>query len=279
MTLLAVEPLKGGSPAAALQRMAKHWHDLSCVYTTAVNAGNYQLLPVDAPNVPASELKAAISWIVKDMVDFSTSETTIDVLSVPHDKNTVQRNRAMYAIATRTDQMGQIQHWFEEAKLPLKVIDIPEMAQRNIASLLEPEGRAIGMISFDDKGGLLTFTGAGELFLARRIEFSMSQLASDDEQKRIGLHERIALEIQRSLDHFSRQFNWMPLAKLVVVAPGEDDGGLHAYLAQNLDTQVEALDLGSILDLSLVPQLKSRMLQHHYFLALGLALRLEEKVL
>src|SRR5687768_6611414 len=41
---------------------------------------DYQLLLVDAPNVPAPELKAAVRWKLKDMLDYHVDDATIDVL-------------------------------------------------------------------------------------------------------------------------------------------------------------------------------------------------------
>lgn len=279
VTMVGAERINGGPPEAALARLAKSWGEYEYACTTAVNSGSYEFLPVDAPNVPAAELKSAISFIVKDMIDYSESDATIDVLAVPHDKNSSQRSRAMYAVAIRSSHTAEIQKWFEVAKLSLRVIDIPEMAQRNIATLLESDGRIVTMISFDENGGLLTFSGGGELFLARRIPITLTQLADADAEKRHACHERIALEIQRSLDHFGRQFNWVAVAKVVLAPLADDDGGLMQFLSENLDAKVEALDLGTIFDISAAPALKTAGNQQRYFLPLGLALRLEEKVL
>ena len=49
--------------------------------------------------------------------------------------------------------------------------------------------------------------------------------------------------------------------------------GLRDYLAQNLPVQVELLDLASVFDLSLTPELRTPENQARYFCALGAALR------
>lgn len=279
VTLVAVEQVNGGTNEAALARLAKAWGDDLFYCTSSPNSGSYEFLPVEAPNVPAAELKSAISFVVKDMIDFNESQATIDIIAVPHEKNSAQRLRSIYAVAVRSSVTAEIQKWFESAKLTLKVIDIPEMAQRNIASLVETDGRITALVSFDEYGGLLTFSGNGELFLSRRIDVTMMQLLDADENRRHIFHERIALEIQRSLDHFGRQFNWVSVDKLLLAPLAEDDGGMLAYLGANLDARVEALNLESVLDMTAVPQLKGVDNQRRYFLPLGLALRLEEKVL
>lgn len=279
VSMIASESMQGATPTEVLGRLAKSWQGQKHSCTTAVDSGSYDFLPVDAPNVPAAELKSAIAWTVTSMIDFSNEEAIIDILSVPHEKTSSQRARAMYAVVTRAKLANDIQRCFQEAKLALKVIDIPEMAQRNVAGLLETEGRALALVSFDAGGGLLTLTSGGELFLARRIAVTAQQLLDSDPALRERHQEVVALEIQRSLDHFGREFSWVALDRLLVAPIGDDDGGMVDYLAANLDTPVAALNLETILDISRVPELKSLRAQQKYFMTLGLALRHEEKVL
>ncbi len=261
-----------------LEKLAKELHAERYQCTTLFGQGDYQLLSVDAPNVQPEELKTAIRWRLKDMLDYSIDEATVDVLDVPVDKNSAARNHSMYAVAARNQLVEQRQNLFAKAKIPLTVIDIPEMAQRNFSRLLEPEGRGVAMLSFDADGGLLTVTYAGELYLSRRIDVPLSQLAQAEGDKKASCHDRITLELQRSLDHFDRQYHFITLSKLVLAPLGQGGAGLQEYLAANIYIPVEALDLETVLDISKVPELKVPEAQQRYFLTLGAALREEEAV-
>lgn len=263
----------------ALEKIAKELHTDRYQCTTVLGSGEYQLLSVDAPNVPPDELKTAIRWRLKDMLDFHIDDATIDVLDVPVDKNAAGRVHSMYAVAARNQLIQQRQALFGDAKIPLSVIDIPEMAQRNIAALLEPEGRGLAVLSFDSRGGLLTVSFSGELYLSRRIDIPLEQLQQSNLEQRNVCYDRITLELQRSLDHFDRQYHFITLSKLVIAPLGEAGQGLREYLATNLYLPVEAVDLEAVLDLSKVPVLKSSAEQQRYFMALGAALRHEEKAL
>ena len=268
------------APAATvLEKLAKDWRADRCQCTTLLANGEYQILTVDAPNVPQEELKTAIRWRLKDMLDFHVDDATIDVLDIPLEKNAAVRNHSMYAIAARNQLIEQRQALFGQAKIPLSVIDVPEMAQRNMSALLEPQGRGVALLSFDVTGGLLTVTYAGELYLSRRIEVSLEQLLQSDSEKKNICYDRITLELQRSLDHFDRQYHFITLAKLVLAPLQEGAAGLRAYLAANLYIPVEELNLESVLDMSNVPELHSLERQQHFFLTLGAGLRHEEKVL
>lgn len=279
VTLAAAYKTSGSSTEAALENLAKAHQAERHQCSALLSSHDYQILSVDAPNVPPTELKTAIRWRLKDMLDFHIDDATIDVLDIPQDKNAPTRNHSMYAIAATSKTIDLIQTQFGQAKIPLSIIDIPEMAQRNVAALVEPEGRGIAMLSFDDEGGLLTFTAAGELYLARHIDVALPQLAQADAAQKAALLDRITLELQRSLDHFDRQYHYVTLSKLVLAPMGSAGTGLKEYLAENLYVPVEPLNLESTLDLSKVPALKNADEQQRYFLTLGAALRQEETAL
>jgi MSHA biogenesis protein MshI len=87
------------------------------------------------------------------------------------------------------------------------------------------------------------------------------------------------LELQRSLDNFDRQHNFITTAKLMLAPLGEIAVQLQAYLASNMYMPVELLNLESVLDLSKVPELKDIARQRAFFMTLGAALRQEENLL
>src|SRR6478736_9503203 len=123
--------------AEALGKIAKDLKADQYRWTNVLSLGEYQILSVEAPNVPPDELKTAIRWRLKDMLDYHIDDATVDVLDVPVDKNARGRARAMYAIAAHNRLIEKRQSVFDIARLLVRVIDIPEMAQRNISSLVE----------------------------------------------------------------------------------------------------------------------------------------------
>ena len=246
---------KEGTDAATLARLRKELKLDQYRCTTLLNSEDYQLHQVDAPNVPAAELKNAVRWRVKDIIDYPLESATVDVLDIPVDRNAPTRNHSVYAITARNSVIESCIKPFNEAQVALEAIDIPDLAQRNIAALFEPEERGVAMLAFYENEGILTFTRGGELYLARRIEIPLAQLQEADAERRNQHFERIALELQRSLDHFDRQYNYVPIAKLLL-APLPQDIGLQQYLASNIYVPVETVDLGTVMDFPDVPELK-----------------------
>lgn len=265
----------GETDTPRLEKLAKELRLEQYQCTTLLKAKEYQMLLVEAPNVPNAELKTAIRWRVKDMLDYPVDEATFDVLDIPPEQGALTKSHSMYAIAAPNKVIQQRQAQFEQARIPLRAIDVMEMAQRNISALMEPEQRGLAMLSFDSEGGLLTITYSGELYLSRRVDVSARQLIEADPQQKAVYHDRITLEMQRSLDHFDRQFHFITLAKLLL-APMQGVEGLREYLSANMYVPVEILDLADVFDFSAVPELVRQERQSLYFATLGAALRLEE---
>lgn len=263
------------SLAPSLQKLDKDLQASRYRCICVLSPGEYQLLTVDALNVAKEELKVAVRWRLKDMLDFHVDDATIDVLDIPVEGNAA-RGHSMYVVAARNQLIQQRQVLFEAAKVPLAVIDIPEMAQRNLSALAAADDRGLAMLSFVAGGGLLTVTYRGELYLSRRIDITALQLQEGNQDQSRAFFERITLELQRSLDHFDRQYHFIAVSKLVL-APMVNGAGLRDYLAANLYLPVEQLVLSEYLDLERVPALQAEEEQQRFLMALGAGLRHEEK--
>lgn len=211
--------------------------------STVLPAGEYQLLLVDTPGVQPSELKTAVRWRIKDLLDYKVDEATVDCLEVPPDPATGGASRWTYAVAARNEAIKGCIGRFDAAAIPLQVIDIAETAQRNIARLFETDGQGLAFLTVEARRALLTVNFRGELYLARRIDIGIDDLFGEGRDDALA---RMALELQRSFDHFDRQFPYVRVTKLAL-GPEPRDSGLGAHLAQNLDMPVEATHLHDVI--------------------------------
>jgi MSHA biogenesis protein MshI len=259
-----------------LEKLRKEEHIGNFQFTTLLGLGEYQIILVDSPNVPESELKSAVRWSIKDALSYPVDTATVDVLPIPPQNLGSERPKSLYVIAAQNVVVLKCISMFERANMNLKVIDIPETAQRNVAILFEKEGRGLALLAFNDLGGMLTFTFNGELILARRIEITLGQLEDADERQREQFLDRFELELQRSMDYFGRQFHYISLNRLLVSSP--EYLGLIQRLSSSVDLPVQQLNLSEVLDISSVPELADSEYVAHFLPALGAALRDEEKV-
>ena len=261
---------------AELQHAAKEYQLERYRCATLLHPAEYQLLMVDAPSVPRDELKSAIRWRVKDLIDYHIDDATMDVLDIPVERNAPGKSHYMYAVSAKNEIVrGQIAQ-FERANIALQVIDIQETAQRNIAQLYETADRGVGMLTFDRAGGLFTLSFAGELYLARRLDISWAQLAGAREDARQAYFERIAVELQRSLDHFERQYQDITLSELLL-GPLPEDIGLLAFLRSQLYLQMRQIDLADAIEFA-GPDIDTDK-QWQLLHVLGAALRVEANAL
>lgn len=265
---------KDGGDAATLARLRKELQLDRYRCTTLLRNGEYQVVQVDAPNVPAQEARSAVRWRIKDMIDCPVEAAAVDALFIPQPEKAAGRTPQMLAVAARNEVIAATVKPFHEADIPLEVIDIPELAQRNFAHCLEAESRGLALLAFDEQSALLTFTSGGELYQHRRIDVSIGSLSSAFPDQRSALYDRLVLELQRSLDHFDRQFHHVAVARVVVTPlPGADDLGEH--LAANLDVPVQLLYLSEIMDFPRIPELHEPLRQAQCLQLIGAALRAE----
>jgi MSHA biogenesis protein MshI len=228
----------------SLERVAREFGLKRYRCTTLLKPQEYHILLVEAPAVRPDELKAAVRWRVKDMLDFHVDDATIDVLDVPTPAGAGPRARQMYTVAARNDTIRATIDRFQAGGIPLSVIDIPDTAQRNVAARLETDQRGVLALTFEPQGGLLTVSHAGELYLSRRLESSSTQLATEGELG-VRMYERVLVEIQRSLDHCERTYPFMSVGR-VVIGPFAGDEPLRQHLAANLYVPVEPLELARV---------------------------------
>ena len=251
-----------------------------------VSQGSHSMTQIEAPDVPPAELKAAVRWRIKDLIDFHIDDAVIDVFEIPGRSNEDKSNM-MTAVATRVSTVREQVDMMEAANLSISAIDIPELAMRNVAGLLEEDVKGVAMLYFSRNSGLMTLTRQRYLYLSRPIDVGaeyLMQLATptgaeglDGMDMRLqGLLDKIVLEVQRSLDYYESHFAQAPI-KTVVIAPLQKTvPGMLEYLTANLSLNVRMLDFNELFesDVELDPETQANMM-----LACGAALREEHKEL
>jgi len=263
----------GDAPAEVL-RLLRRDHRLDRVRcATVLSRGDYQFQVVEAPAVPAPELKTAVRWRLKDLIDYPPDEAVVDFMPLPQGL-AAGRGAHLIAISAHRDRVAACIRTFDEAQLDLGAIDILESVQRNVASQLSEGERAIALLVFGTGAGMLTVSAGGALLFARTFDLGLIQFdeAHNDPADQVALCDRVALEVQRSLDHFDRQFGGLPLSSLLI-APFPQVGALRTPLVENLYVPVAVADLDAALDFSAVPALRDPNIQGRHLRLLGAALR------
>ena len=263
-----------GREAEALRRLrtARQLKTYRC--TTLMGEGDYQVAQFDAPPVPREERREALRWSLRELADYPVETACLGVLDVPSDGLSGRAAGVLLVSAAERAVRARAAP-FEEARVPLAAIDVPELAQRNVAALLEDENRGLAFLHLDESGSRLTLTYRGELVAVRRSEITTRQMAPDDPERAARARERLVLEMQRSLDNFDRQYSHFPVSKMVLATYPRVEG-LAAELAENVYVPVQEMDLAAAVDFPHVPALRDPACQARNLLAIGAALRTGE---
>src|SRR5207253_6487169 len=108
---------KEGSEAATLARLRKSLNLGEYACTTLLPNGHYQLQRLDAPAVPPEEVKAAVRWRVKDIIDYPIESAMVDVLHIPVDPDAPQRDPGLYVVSARNDAIAAYVQPFQQSNV------------------------------------------------------------------------------------------------------------------------------------------------------------------
>lgn len=254
----------GEGADAALKRIVNKQGFARSQCTTLLNIGEYQLMMVEAPEVPQSELKAAIRWRIRDLIDFHIDDAVLDVFDAPASGARGVQDH-LYVVVSRATAVKERVDMLQSAGAALQVIDIPELALRNVAAQLEADKNGMAVLYFEADQGLITLTRDATLYLARSMDIGYRQLLETP-----ALMERLALELQRSMDYYDRHFQQAPIGSIALCPLPQGSEQLAEQLEQQLGIPVRELSLADVVEVeNTVPADQVA----ECFLAIGAALR------
>lgn len=288
VSLVVVKPATGGKPKIEMAQVAQvsmrnlsgmksvisHAAIKSFPCNAVLNVEQYQIIQVDKPNMPDAEVKPALKWKIKELLDYQVENATVDGVDIPTDPANPNRLPFMFAVCAKNSQLAELSNGLLDAGVNLKSIDVHALVQRNVAALLEQDARVLVMVSMLERGCLVTFTAGGELYQTRLIELDrgfMMDLNGDLFNSNL---DRLVLELQRSLDSFDRQFPYLTINRLLV-APDIGAERLVDVLKNSLYLPVESFSLADIVELPDDEDYISPEKQALLLPALGAALRME----
>ncbi len=235
--------------ADALARLLRDHAVDDVVTTSLLPLEAYNLVLIEAPPVPDAELRQAVRFRVRDLIDFNIEEAVVDVFEVPPLKG--GRDNMLYAVVAHRSAVRGVIDEIEALDLELATVDIPELALRNLTALLPEDVGGVAFIYLDDRSGLITITRQQTLYLSRRFDSQRQRLLAAGPEITAdieGLLDAIVIEIQRSLDYYESQFAQPPVQGVVIAPLGQPVAGIDDYLASQLGIPARMLSLAGTID-------------------------------
>lgn len=232
----------------------------------------YMVQVAELPQLAPEEVRDAMRWRLSEIFGLADNqEVSFDYQPLPSQGFNPTPNQAL-VFAIDNPLLQARQNLLLASGLHLQVVDTLDMAQRNLATLVESDERGQATLSLGERGGLLTVTQNDTLFLSRRLDISLGTWQQATAERRTELSERTALEIQRSLDVFDRQYSAVGLSRLLV-APMPDREEFIEHLASNLYIPVAPYALEQAINLDGIEGLQDPLLQAQAWGVIGLSLR------
>ena len=237
----AVEPATMGYADGALRKLLRDFDLGTAPVSAVIDADDYQLAQIAAPDVPEAEMRDAARWRMREVIDFALDDSTIDVFDVPERRDRAA-TRNLFAVATRGDVPQFIAGSLQRLTRHLDVIDIPELCQRNLCTLLPQDAKGLAFVMLREDHAQLVLVRQGRLFVARRFDFEAvrgGQLNAS----------ALALELQRSLDYYETHFDQAAITDLLVAPADALTPGLADEISSLTGLRVHRLALQEHLDM------------------------------
>ena len=208
----------------------------------------YNMLLVDAPDVPDGELREAVKWRVKDLITQPIEQMVVDVFRLPADAYR-GRMKMLYTALMEKAHVASLVETCEALQLPLQSVGIAELALaamvRNQAEL-ENLGLALLFLTGDD--GSINLVENGLLYLTRNLEMNAMGGYSNTIEFNQDPTDNLALDIQRSLDYYESQLGKSGVNRLYVITESVEQQQWCDGLSQRLPIKAIPFELSGCVD-------------------------------
>lgn len=162
-----------------------------------LDEAQYELLLVEAPEVPDEELADAISFRIADMLSQPIEDMAIQAFRLPADAYRGRMSMA-YVVASPKETIRDIVSWADKNKLQLQQITVPEMSLlQSLAAHNNAQNSAI--LELKEDHGVIRLYSDGALYLTRQVEVGFKALGFNADQAQSSDQEQA--EQQQSSDN------------------------------------------------------------------------------
>ncbi|HEX2549498.1 MAG TPA: hypothetical protein VHM20_06695 [Gammaproteobacteria bacterium] len=222
-------------------------YDLKHIRTSLIlQPDDYQLLVTDALPVSPAEFQAAIRFKIKDLLHYPINDVVIDNFPIPKIK--ADSPAKIMIVASQTSKLIKVTELIRHAGFNLNIIDIPELALRNITALFEKDNQSAVLIYVQEKSIELLITSQKEIYIVRKLMFSLGQTSQNVEVSEQEV-ERLASEIQRSFGYYQSQWRQPAPANVIFASTKTFKTDILSLLSQQLKVPVQMINLSEYINM------------------------------
>jgi MSHA biogenesis protein MshI len=203
-----------------------------------LNDQQTQIVQVDKPSVPETEICAALKWKIKDLVTISPDNMVLDYFDAPTLAGSQEK---VSVVCASLSELKALVTTINQDNVELLSITTQEFAFANL--LAEQTDAYLLICQQPNEEIVLLIVKEGQIHFQRRLR-GFAHIASKSEDELVaGVIDNLSLEVQRSTDYYERQLKQAPIKELKVLLPIALEGFVARKLAENTSVAVSLLNL------------------------------------
>jgi len=205
-----------------------------------LNADHYQTHLIEAPKVTENEMREALKWQIKELVDKPVEDLLVSHYRPNHPDQSYNQINAVVVEKSLVESLIKLT---DDADLELESIEIEELCIGNALIDNLDDKKIVGFVGENSAGLVFNFYNGNELCFSRHKKGrfiprqpSESEFVLDDEVQE--QEDSFLLETQRTLDYVISQIFRRPLDRLLLQKE-ETKENLAETMGQLTDTRVD----------------------------------------
>ncbi|MBT8434148.1 MAG: hypothetical protein KJN95_05780 [Gammaproteobacteria bacterium] len=233
-----------GTPAQV--EVLKQWvHDhnlqkIPCICLVADD--DCDIYQVEKPEVDESEMIQAVTWKIKDLINYDVTNAVVD--SYPMPVSSKNKQQQVGVVAARETVISNYVESIKASALELDALDVHELARSNLEVVQQSAAESLMLLTLTPDKGLLSVYHDTDLYVSREFMIGINQLelASGEDES---VFDALQLEIQRSLDYFESFYGMGAVTRLRIFPRVDATEKMATYLQDFSNFDIDFLNFTS----------------------------------
>jgi MSHA biogenesis protein MshI len=188
-----------------------HAQKSDCVCLLAED--DYDVYQIEKPEVEEAELRQALSWRIKDLINYDAGTAVIDSFPMPvSSKNNKQQ---VSVVSAHESVVGSYVDGIKSAGLKLTAIDIHDLVSKYLHCVKQGKKKTQAVLSLSEADGSLSIFHDTDLYVSRNFKIGLNQLKQADSEDE-SIYDSLLLEIQRSMDYYESFYGLGSVTSLLI---------------------------------------------------------------
>lgn len=249
-------------------RVLQDWvnrHDLKktpCV--SLISKHDVHLFQLEKPTVEEHELLQAVTWKVKDLINYEVGAAVLDVFELPPSPKSPVSH--INAVVANESVVANYVELVNQSGLELEVIDVHDLVTKNYTMLNGLSEQTVGILQFSAHDGMISIYKGGDLYVFRDFKIGLMDIEAAQKGSE-ELYDSLLLELQRSMDYFESTFAQGLIQQMIIFPQIPATERMASYLQNNVAYEIDFAPI------NMSEKMQQKQLDSHCFAAYCAALR------